>query len=149
MSYTSYTVKDPQFYNRWLNNIRLRIAPDRSINIICHSSRELDFCISRLKTKLSYTDVSQIRASHTRIDSHNPVWVRWIFSADMDRIVVDRSSNTFRDESLWFTDIFEVNWISGEQVLIEKSILTASLREESEISIIHSKINYNVIQTES
>lgn len=156
MSYIGYTIINPHFHTRWVNNIRRTVESYHSLNIICYSRREIEFCTSILQRKVANSHISAMSSEYLDRFRGGPTWVRWMYATDMDEIVIDKSANTSRDESMLFTDVFEVNWTSEGStpsnfpfLLATEDTAATSLREESDTIIIHSKINYNVIQAET
>lgn len=135
------TVIHVGFWNAWRSNVAQSVEHIYAYNIRCNTEEEVNFCIDELK-KVFYTH--DIIFLDGPVHTASPALVRWACSTTK-QIIVSRGAYCGADKIMDFADVYRT-------LINEVPSLLDPMKEtnpESELSIIHSKINYNVIQAES
>jgi hypothetical protein len=161
------------FYHDWQRNVKQELNSNVAYSILCTTSKQVDFCIERLKEHEPNAAVDTFEVERS-IRMGRVLYVRWAFASDLSFIVVCQYKVGHIDNTMAFDEVFEVVWDSdlppanpistkeASHKVVSSSRYEDCVREitsdrtarklaeaEVEINIIHSKIKYNVIQTES
>lgn len=139
------------FYREWRGNNARIMHQYKALNIICIEKWQIHFCIDRLREIIPLAEVVEV-SDASKVSHLNPILIRWELSSSA-RILSERACATAADEIRSFDEVFEVlradfNLSNPLNPKEESNDFPISI-DESETTIIHSKINYNVIQGES
>lgn len=139
-------LKELDFYSEWRSNYQRNIHHHKAFNIVCTEKWQIYFCIDRLKEVQPLAELPEIRNVNT-LSHLNPMLVRWELS-NRTKILCDQTRATAIDETRSFYEVFEVIR-NDEAVPTSERGGNPISTKDSDVSIIHSKIKYNVIQAET